>query len=160
MIYTSYFAAMRKMTDEQKARCMSVARWTPKGISIPINTMLVPAPDILRKFKENGNQEAFAAAYMAMLEFRDPYAKATAKSMNDHILCCFEKPSDFCHRHILAQWLRDNGYKCEEFMTLDRNKKNGKQYFNSTNTLHCRNAEEYRYSDFLMPDANKKIMMR
>lgn len=120
MIHTSYFAAMRKMTDEQKARCISVARWTPKGISIPINTILAPTLDMLRKFKEDSDQEAFTAAYRAMLEFRDPYAKATAKSMNNRILCCFEKPSDFCHRHILAQWLKDNGYECEELMTLDR----------------------------------------
>jgi len=34
LIYTSYFAAMRKMTEEQKARCMTIARFTPKAINI------------------------------------------------------------------------------------------------------------------------------
>jgi len=25
----------------------------------------------------------------------------------DIILCCYEKPEDFCHRKILADWLSD-----------------------------------------------------
>lgn len=30
-------------------------------------------------------------------------------------LICYEKPSDFCHRHLVAEWLNQNGYKCEEW---------------------------------------------
>ena len=30
-------------------------------------------------------------------------------------LICYEKPSDFCHRHLVAEWLNDNGFKCEEW---------------------------------------------
>lgn len=29
-------------------------------------------------------------------------------------LLCYEKPDDFCHRHLVADWLRKNGYECEE----------------------------------------------
>lgn len=29
------------------------------------------------------------------------------------LLCC-EKPSDFCHRHLVADWFRKNGVPCEE----------------------------------------------
>ena len=25
----------------------------------------------------------------------------------DIALCCFEKPDDFCHRHLLADWLNE-----------------------------------------------------
>jgi len=25
----------------------------------------------------------------------------------DIILCCYEKPGEFCHRHVLANWLAD-----------------------------------------------------
>lgn len=28
----------------------------------------------------------------------------------DIVLCCYEKPNEFCHRHILAEWL-GNGIK-------------------------------------------------
>ncbi len=112
MIYTSYFAKMRKMTPEQQAKCMSIARFTPKGVNIPINTMLAPKWDILKKYKENNDMNAFVRAYKEQLSALDP-AKV-AKTMDDRILVCYEKIGDFCHRHILARWLRDNGYECEE----------------------------------------------
>lgn len=33
----------------------------------------------------------------------------------DIALICYEKPSDFCHRHLVADWLKKNGFKCEEW---------------------------------------------
>lgn len=30
-------------------------------------------------------------------------------------LICYEKPSDFCRRHLVAKWFNDNGFKCEEW---------------------------------------------
>ena len=42
MIYTSYFAAMRRMTEEQKFRCVCIALWPPKGVNIPIYSNLAP----------------------------------------------------------------------------------------------------------------------
>lgn len=29
---------------------------------------------------------------------------------NDIALICYEKPSDFCHRHLLTEWLNQNGF--------------------------------------------------
>ena len=28
---------------------------------------------------------------------------------------CYEKPADFCHRHLVACWLRSHGINCEEY---------------------------------------------
>ena len=33
----------------------------------------------------------------------------------DIVLVCYEKPSDFCHRHLVANWLTENGYPCQEW---------------------------------------------
>jgi len=33
----------------------------------------------------------------------------------DVCLICYEKPSDFCHRHLVAEWLNKNGFRCEEW---------------------------------------------
>ena len=30
-------------------------------------------------------------------------------------LVCYEKPSDFCHRHLVSKWLSENGYECKEW---------------------------------------------
>lgn len=35
---------------------------------------------------------------------------------SDICLVCYEKPDDFCHRHLVAQWLRANGFSCTEWM--------------------------------------------
>jgi len=35
--------------------------------------------------------------------------------MDKVALCCFEKPGEFCHRRLVAEWLNDKGYKIEEF---------------------------------------------
>jgi uncharacterized protein (DUF488 family) len=40
------------------------------------------------------------------------------KLAGDKIPCllCYEKPGDFCHRHIVAEWLHNNlGVHVEEF---------------------------------------------
>lgn len=36
---------------------------------------------------------------------------------NNTVLLCYEKSGDFCHRHLIAQWLKDNGIECEEVDT-------------------------------------------
>lgn len=33
----------------------------------------------------------------------------------DIALICYEKPSDFCHRHLVSEWLNQNGFQCEEW---------------------------------------------
>lgn len=33
------------------------------------------------------------------------------------ILLCYEKPGDFCHRHLVADWLTKNGVNCIEFLS-------------------------------------------
>ena len=30
-------------------------------------------------------------------------------------LICYEKPTDFCHRHLVADWFNKNGILCEEW---------------------------------------------
>lgn len=31
-------------------------------------------------------------------------------------LICYEKPSDFCHRHLVAEWLNECGFECREWL--------------------------------------------
>lgn len=31
------------------------------------------------------------------------------------VLLCYERPNDFCHRHLVAEWLREAGYNIEEY---------------------------------------------
>ena len=47
-------------------------------------------------------------------EIRDDFD--SPHNCNNTILLCYEKSGDFCHRHILADWLEENfEYKVEEY---------------------------------------------
>lgn len=39
---------------------------------------------------------------------------ANMKDTDKIILLCYEKPGDFCHRHLVADWLTKNGLKTIE----------------------------------------------
>ena len=42
--------------------------------------------------------------------------KKTKNKCDNMILLCYEKSGDFCHRHVLADWLEENfGYRVEEY---------------------------------------------
>jgi len=113
MIYTSYFGAMRKMSPEQKERCVSIARFTPKGIKIKAYPQLAPRKEFLQEYKEYGDKSHFADQYLEQLEDTvDAYA--VEKELDGKILCCFEKPGDFCHRHVLKYWLACYEIESEE----------------------------------------------
>ena len=72
--------------------------WLPK---------LAPSYKLLMKYKEDGDQEAYKKEYLAYLDKLGP--EAVVSMLKDgYTYCCFEKTGSFCHRHLLAQWLRAN----------------------------------------------------
>ena len=112
MIRTSCFARMKDMSDKQKAVCISIARYLPKGINILQYLKAAPKDQVLWRYKKDWDKEAYIRAYerqLAELDVDEVWADLDGK-----ILLCHEKPGDFCHRHLLAQWFRDAGYRCEE----------------------------------------------
>ena len=45
----------------------------------------------------------------------DKICENICRSKDYHIaLICYEKPGDFCHRHLVAKWLREHGVDCTE----------------------------------------------
>ena len=46
----------------------------------------------------------------------------------DVALCSYEKPGDFCHRHILAKWITENtGIEFTEFVVVEKKEPNYEQ---------------------------------
>jgi uncharacterized protein (DUF488 family) len=37
-----------------------------------------------------------------------------AQALEGKVLLCYEKSGDFCHRHLVAEWLRRYGYEVKE----------------------------------------------
>lgn len=109
MIYTSYFA---KIKDYPDMSFVSVSRFTPKAIKIPVLLYLAPSSDVLRDYKEDKDLDKFIRKFNKQLKMLD--ADTVASALNNRVLVCYEKSDDFCHRHIIAQWLRNHGYEVEE----------------------------------------------
>jgi uncharacterized protein YeaO (DUF488 family) len=54
-------------------------------------------------------------AILKKLSARSLYKELTATYGPDVTLLCYEKPTDFCHRHIVASWFEDEvGVKIPE----------------------------------------------
>jgi hypothetical protein len=133
MIFTSYFAKIRKFPTNviPVAICASVPSWYTGARY----TKLAPDYDMLMQWKIDhrnddytecfnsvvlGELDAFKATHeLHMLlpeEVRKQMDCSVWQCSNWHIaLVCYEKPSDFCHRHIVADWLCGHGIPCEEW---------------------------------------------
>ena len=110
MIYTSYFAS-RKYDPEQS---VSIARWAPRGYQGASIPDLYPPADLLRDYKSGAvDQKEYEQIYRERVLSRlNP--DTVAKRLDGLVLLCYEKSGSFCHRHIVAAWLREHGYQCEE----------------------------------------------
>lgn len=125
IIYTSYFAQTKKLV-ELNIQPISVALYTPEWFNNPIMIRLQPPSSILYHFKDikrniSGDllsskekllesQKHYSIEYITMiLKNQDPQHIYNIIQQwsggKDVALCCFEKPSEFCHRQLIAAWL-------------------------------------------------------
>lgn len=121
-IYTSYFA--KAATLRQAAIVpIGIALWPPRffrGVSMsqvaPRRYMLndqLTDEEYIHMYRNDVLRLVDAQSFVRQLE--------EAGHGMDVALCCFEKPDDFCHRHILAQWLTEQtGIEVKEFGVSDK----------------------------------------
>lgn len=104
--------------------CAKAPNWY-KGLQYK---QLAPSYDILMKYKQDGNIEDYTLNfYKNILGRLNPAETVFNLSRlaagrgdlsyfpNNICLVCYEKSSDFCHRHLVSEWLRKYGYECEEW---------------------------------------------
>lgn len=142
MIYTSYFGRLKKVNKLMDGKIYipySIAFSTPNWFHGPRIKSLMPDYDLLTSYK-NGivDKARYTTRYQnkvlkdlvaaeVILELESFLPDTVDRKLlemdcsimdTDEInilLCCYEKPEEFCHRHILAKWLNDNGYEVKEF---------------------------------------------
>lgn len=114
MIYTSYFANFRNFPVGSKP--ISIARFAPKGFTGGQMTVFAPSTKLLLDYK-NGkvSNDEYKVQYVEQLNSLEAEGKIKVlENLNGCVLLCYEKTGDFCHRHILAEWLRERGIQVEE----------------------------------------------
>lgn len=124
MIYTSYFAKLKELENHNIipiSICGKAPDWY-KGLQYK---KLAPKYGFFMEWKKNHNNDYYIEHFQkevldeldateVVLDFsRMIYGFNVGE--NDIVLICYEKPSDFCHRHLVADWLNQNGFKCEEW---------------------------------------------
>jgi uncharacterized protein (DUF488 family) len=123
MIYTSYFAKLKSLPDNiiPISICGKAPDWY-KGLQYK---KLAPKYDFFMKWKESHDNDYYIKCfneqvldklnpYSVLFEIKDLLGKNSIQS-NDICLICYEKPNDFCHRHLVADWLNKNGVECKEW---------------------------------------------
>lgn len=105
-IYTSYFARASKIIPDR--RLISIALSSPENWGGSYLRELNPSPYLIHNIK-NGiiTPEEYEQTYrLEVLNNLDP-TYIMDKTLGK-VMCCWEKSGDFCHRHIVLNWLREN----------------------------------------------------
>lgn len=107
-LYTSNFAK-----SAAHPNAVSIANYSPKWCSVA-RTFKKLAPSWALVKNEALSLEDWEKAYRRqVLEKLD--AKKVAEELGDGaIMLCWESAEDFCHRQIVAKWMRESGIEVEE----------------------------------------------
>lgn len=136
-IYTTYFAKLRMLPENIVP--ISIAAKNPPGWNGKTYRPLNPPWYILKNYKENNDRNLYVRCYKnivlrnlipqkviqdlqsiacyeeKVVQKSDGYEIEKRPVEKDIALVCYEKPSDFCHRQVVADWLRDAGYDVQEW---------------------------------------------
>ena len=113
-IWTSYYANIRNIPEDYFL--VATSGMIPKEIEAVVdswNQSLAPSKSIFLENKETPDWEQYVKRFKAerlpkvewleKLEQWEEKANKIGKNIDNIVLLCYEKPSDFCHRQILAE---------------------------------------------------------
>lgn len=110
-IYTSYYAKCRKIPHT--ITCISIAGKAPAGYRGIEYKVLAPKKEFFMQWKENHDNDYYIKCFneqvLSHLNPVEVYNRLEELSCGqDIVLICYEKSGDFCHRHLVADWLSKN----------------------------------------------------
>jgi len=118
--FTSYFGKVNQIKQERPDMIfISISRWDRRWKGWKLKS-LAPSEDLLRKYKKGlCTKEEYTDIYIKQLDVHCPsyyYTHLYEKFGNKDIcFLCYERPDQFCHRHIVADWFTEYGFKCKEW---------------------------------------------
>lgn len=118
ILRTTYFAALRHAPRDFVP--LSIALWPPNGFTGEIFRPFCPPPFLIRAYKGGGMSvaeytEIFTRDILDALPEKSVLEANLARHGEKLLLCCYEKPGDFCHRHLIAKRLSEMGFDCREY---------------------------------------------
>lgn len=124
-VYTCYFSGL----GERSGRAISICHQQPPGYKLPVADELAPPYGMYWKhLRRRMSDRKFAQLYSMRFSMLDP-AEIAAR-YDGMILTAWEAYEDMertvprmSHRHLIADWLRKNGFQCEELEPMPRRRK-------------------------------------
>lgn len=126
MIYTTYFAKLKSLP--KNIIPISICGKAPAGYKGLEYKKLAPKYDFFKKWKETGDNDYYIQCFLTqVLSSQNPaevvqelYTLANTAAepgqvVEDIALVCYEKSTDFCHRHLVSAWLFNAGWACDEY---------------------------------------------
>ena len=138
MIYTSYFAKLKSLPENiiPISICGKAPDWY-KGLQYK---KLAPKYDFFMEWRKNHDNDYYIKCFNEQVldkldyshvyddlcdlseEFVNALPEDDIRKRHQELnfpyaiaLICYEKPTDFCHRHLVADWFNKNGVQCEEW---------------------------------------------
>lgn len=110
-IYTSYYANLKKISQSYPEIVpISIAGRCPDWYLGAQYKKLAPKYWFFQQWKENHDNDFYIRNFRS--EVLDNLDRTQVwldlheiSDGKDIVLLCYEKPSDFCHRHLVAEWL-------------------------------------------------------
>lgn len=108
--FTGYFARHANVPH-----ALSIARWEPKGAQHLARLQeLAPSAILLHGFRKRKiSEKEYSKRYVEGLDALG-IAAVEGFLRDGMTLLCWEGPGKFCHRHLLAEWLRGHGHTVKE----------------------------------------------
>ena len=122
-IYTSYLGNIKRL-KEAGVMPVCISKWKPKFYQGAAMSSVAPTRYML---SDECSTEEYIKLYEGILTRLGANIiyneiKSISKG-NDVALICYEKPGDFCHRHLLSDFLNRNlGLDISEFVSAEPKK--------------------------------------
>lgn len=111
---TSYFAQLKNIPEDSNV--ISICGKAPAWYKGRQYKKLAPKYDFFVKYTQDGNVENYTKEYQKQVLDKLNAETVYKELGEDAILICYEKPSDFCHRQLVAKWFKEKlDIEVEEF---------------------------------------------
>lgn len=138
MLYTTYFANVKSLPPNTTAvsicgrspdwwNGLEYKKFAPKWSFFSVWKETKDNDYYIKHFREEVLKQLDIIRTTTELQALLPYevrGKMTEAVWNDenyHLaLVCYEKPEDFCHRHLVSEWLNSAGFMCVEWRNQNK----------------------------------------
>lgn len=112
-MYTGYFSKLKTYTSKDLIP-VSIALFTPKWYRGVTYLSLAPSYNLFKRYKYDSiSLNEYIIEYNLQISKLDPIKvrkdlMSISNNLEKIILLCYEKPTEFCHRKLAADWLCRN----------------------------------------------------